>query len=183
MSKANSSRIKEAAQRRYIVQISHDRRYLAHPLHRVLDDASRQRRARKALENLEQVRNVVSSCSFLSSHLPLVLDRHMCQLLHYAGQQLRRPTRRPGYEQEGPESFPGGRGAWPEEDKEKSNCLSHSIPQDSSILIFDFHQARTMEYYKQRFRKNLAQLLEEEAGEQEGEVIGVSSERLQPQLS
>ena len=31
-------------------------------------------------------------------------------------------------------------------------------------------QARTMEYYKQRFRKNLAQLLEEEAGEQEGEV-------------
>ena len=27
-----------------------------------------------------------------------------------------------------------------------------------------------MEYYKQRFRKNLAQLLEEEAGEQEGEV-------------
>ena len=55
MSKANSSRIKEAAQRRYIVQISHDRRYLAHPFHRVLDDASRQRRARKALENLEQV--------------------------------------------------------------------------------------------------------------------------------
>ena len=107
----------------------------------------------------------------------------MRQLLDYAGQQLRRPTRRPGYEQEGPESFPGGRGAWPEKDKEKSNCLSHSIPQDSSILIFDFHQARTMEYYKQRFRKNLAQLLEEEAGEQEGEVIGVSSERLQPQLS
>ena len=31
-------------------------------------------------------------------------------------------------------------------------------------------QARTMEYYKQRFRKNLAQLLEEEAGEQDGEV-------------
>ena len=27
-----------------------------------------------------------------------------------------------------------------------------------------------MEYYKQRFRKNLAQLLEEEAGEQDGEV-------------
>ena len=40
-----------------------------------------------------------------------------------------------------------------------------------------------MEYYKQRFRKNLAQLLEEEAGEQEGEVIDVFSERLQPQLS
>ena len=33
-----------------------------------------------------------------------------------------------------------------------------------------------MEYYKQRFRKNLAQLLEEEAGEQEGEVIGVLPE-------
>ena len=31
-------------------------------------------------------------------------------------------------------------------------------------------QARTLEYYKQRFRKNLAQLLEEEAGEQDGEV-------------
>ena len=27
-----------------------------------------------------------------------------------------------------------------------------------------------MEYYKQRFRKNLAQLLEDEAGDQEGEV-------------
>ena len=107
----------------------------------------------------------------------------MCQLLDYAGQQLRRPPRRPSYEQEGPESFPGGRGAWPEKDKKKSNCLSHSIPQDISILIFDFHQARTMEYYKQRFRKNLAQLLEEEAGEQEGEVIDVLSERLQPQLS
>ena len=40
-------------------------------------------------------------------------------------------------------------------------------------MIFAFHQARTMEYYKQRFRKNLAQLLEEEAGEQEGEVIDV----------
>ena len=100
----------------------------------------------------------------------------MRQLLDYAGQQLRRPPRRPSYEQEGPESFPGGRGAWPEKDKKKSNCLSHSIPQDSSILIFDFHQARTMEYYKQRFRKNLAQLLEEEAGEQEGEVIGVLCE-------
>ena len=103
----------------------------------------------------------------------------MCQLLDYAGQQLRRPPRRPSYEQEGPESFPGGRGAWPEKDEEKSNSLSHS----SSILVFDIHQARTMEYYKQRFRKNLAQLLEEEAGEQEGEVIDVLSERLQPQLS
>ena len=107
----------------------------------------------------------------------------MCQLLDYAGQQLRRPTRRPGHEQEGPESFPGGGGAWPEKDQEKSNCLSRSIPQDSSMLIADVHQARTMEYYKQRFRKNLAQLLEEEAGEQEGEVIDVLSERLQPQLS
>ena len=104
----------------------------------------------------------------------------MCKLLDYAGQQLRRPPRRPGYEQEGPESFSGGGGAWPEKDKEKSNCLSHSIPQDSSILIFYVYQARTMEYYKQRFRKNLAQLLEEEAGEQEGEVTDVLSERLQP---
>ena len=67
--------------------------------------------------------------------------------------------------------------------KRKVIDLSHSVPQDSYILIFDVHQARTMEYYKQRFRKNLAQLLEEEAGEQEGEVIDVLSERLQPQLS
>ena len=58
MSKANSSRIKEAAQRRYIVQISHDCCHLAIHFRRVLDDASRQRRARKALENLEQVLNV-----------------------------------------------------------------------------------------------------------------------------
>ena len=86
MSKANSSRIKEAAQRRYIVQISHDCCHLAIHFRRVLDDASRQRRARKALENLEQVRYVFSSCFFLFSHLPLVLDLHMCQLLDYAGQ-------------------------------------------------------------------------------------------------
>ena len=33
-----------------------------------------------------------------------------------------------------------------------------------------------MEYYKQRFRKNLAQLLEEEAGDQEGEVTGNKEE-------
>ena len=38
------------------------------------------------------------------------------------------------------------------------------------VLICKLCQARTMEYYKQRFRKNLAQLLEEEAGEQDGEV-------------
>ena len=78
MSKANSSRIKEAAQRRYIVQISHDCCHLAIHFRRVLDDASRQRRARKALENLEQVRNIFSSCSFLFSHLPQALDLHMC---------------------------------------------------------------------------------------------------------
>ena len=54
MSKAPSSRIKEAAQRRF--GSSHSVNCLQSFLcHRVLDDASRQRRARKALENLEQV--------------------------------------------------------------------------------------------------------------------------------
>ena len=38
------------------------------------------------------------------------------------------------------------------------------------VMSLPMYQARTMEYYKLRFRKNLAQLLEEEAGEQEGAV-------------
>ena len=38
------------------------------------------------------------------------------------------------------------------------------------VMSLPIYQARTMEYYKLRFRKNLAQLLEEEAGEQEGAV-------------
>ena len=53
MSKAPSSRIKEAAQRRFgSFSVNCLQSFLCH---RVLDDASRQRRARKALENLEQV--------------------------------------------------------------------------------------------------------------------------------
>lgn len=101
MSKAPSSRIKEAAQRR------------------VLDDASRQRRARKALENLEQDNN----CD--DPHADLVMSKKALSLFQDDEEHGPRKTKR---------------------------------------------KARTMEYYKQRFRKNLAQLLEEEAGEQEGEV-------------
>jgi len=109
MSKSVSSRQKEAAARR------------------VLDDASRQRRARKALEALEADNN----CE--DPHADLVMSKKALSLFQDEGgesMQERRPKRK----------------------------------------------ARTMEYYKQRFRKNLAQLLEEESnsveGEDEGEVVG-----------
>lgn len=108
MSKNVSARQKEAASRR------------------VLDDASRQRRARKALEALEADNN----CE--DPHADLVMSKKALSLFQDEGGdgQERRPKRK----------------------------------------------ARTMEYYKQRFRKNLAQLLEEESntmeGEEEGEVVG-----------
>lgn len=57
--------------------------------------------------------------------------------------------------------------------KTKRKVAVESISQSLKVcfpLFCKLLQARTMEYYKQRFRKNLAQLLEEEAGEQEGEV-------------
>lgn len=100
MSKAGSSRIKDQASRR------------------VLDDASRQRRARKALESLEQDNN----CE--DPHGDLVMSKKALSLFQDEDEATQRRTKR---------------------------------------------KARTMEYYKQRFRKNLAQLLEEEAGEQGGE--------------
>ena len=105
MSKNVSARQKEAAARR------------------VLDDASRRRRARKALEALEADNN----CE--DPHADLVMSKKALSLFQDEGGepgsgQERRPKRK----------------------------------------------ARTMEYYKQRFRKNLAQLLEDEvgAGEEEG---------------
>eukprot|EP00092_Neocalanus_flemingeri_P011179 GFUD01012042.1.p2 GENE.GFUD01012042.1~~GFUD01012042.1.p2 ORF type:complete len:165 (-),score=49.79 GFUD01012042.1:342-836(-) len=110
MSKTTSARQKEAASRR------------------VLDDASRQRRARKALEALEADNN----CE--DPHADLVMSKKALSLFQDeggdSGSQERRPKRK----------------------------------------------ARTMEYYKLRFRKNLAQLLEEESnsveGEEEGELVG-----------
>jgi len=101
MSKSGSSRIKDLATRR------------------VLDDASRQRRARKALESLEQDNN----CE--DPHADLVMSKKALSLFQDEDDATHRRTKR---------------------------------------------KARTMEYYKLRFRKNLAQLLEEEAGEQGGEV-------------
>ena len=92
MSKATSSRIKEAAARR------------------VLDDAARQRRARKALESLEQDNN----CD--DPHADLVMSKKALSLFQEEEEVGARKAKR---------------------------------------------RARTTEYYKQRFRKNLAQLLEE----------------------
>jgi len=101
MSKSSSSRIKDLASRR------------------VLDDASRQRRARKALESLEQDNN----CE--DPHADLVMSKKALSLFQDEDDSAQRRTKR---------------------------------------------KVRTTEYYKQRFRKNLAQLLEEEAGEVDGEV-------------
>ena len=96
MSKAASARIKDIAARR------------------VLDDASRKRRARKALEALEADNNQDDP------HADLVMSKKALSLFQddkaEGGGQERRPKRK----------------------------------------------ARTLEYYKMRFRKNLSQLLEEE---------------------
>ena len=96
MSKAGSARIKDIASRR------------------ILDDASRQRRARKALEALEADNNQDDP------HADLVMSKKALSLFQDeggdGGVQERRPKR----------------------------------------------MARTLEYYKMRFRKNLSQLLEEE---------------------
>lgn len=101
MSKPTSSRIKELASRR------------------TLDDASRQRRARKALEALEQDNN----CE--DPHGDLVMSKKALSLFQDEEEQSQRRTKR---------------------------------------------KVRTTEYYKQRFRKNLSQLLEEEAGDLGEEV-------------
>jgi zinc finger HIT domain-containing protein 1 len=103
MSKSTSVRIKEIASRR------------------VVDDAARQRRARKALESLEQDNN----CE--DPHADLVMSKKALSLF-------------------------------------QDDDDAHAQRKNSK------RKARTTEYYKQRFRKNLSQLLEEEAAEQEGEV-------------
>lgn len=98
-SKSTSSRIKEQNARR------------------VLDTAARERRARKALESLEQ------DNSHEDPHADLVMSKKALSL----------------FQDESPDKRPK-------------------------------RKARTTEYYKQRFRKNLDQLLDEEAGyEEEGE--------------
>jgi len=78
---------------------------------RVLDTAARERRARKALETLEQ------DNSHDDPHADLVMSKKALSL----------------FQDESPEKRPK-------------------------------RKARTTEYYKQRFRKNLEQLLDEEAG-------------------
>jgi len=96
MSKATSARIKDIAARR------------------VLDDASRQRRARKALEALEADNNQDDP------HADLVMSKKALSLFQDDKGDGAGPERRPK------------------------------------------RKARTLEYYKLRFRKNLSQLLEEE---------------------
>lgn len=108
MSKSMSARIKDQASKR------------------VLDDASRQRRARKALESLEQD----NACE--DPHADLVMSK-------------------------------------------KALSLFQDADLDSSFEKRPKRKVRTTEYYKQRFRKNLAQLLEEEsyqAGEEDQEGVG-----------
>ena len=97
MSKAGSARIKDIAARR------------------VLDDASRQRRARKALEALEADNNQDDP------HADLVMSKKALSLF--------------------------------QDDTGADNSPQERRPR---------RRARTLEYYKQRFRKNLSQLLEEE---------------------
>merc|ERR1719290_173256 len=90
---------------------------------RVLDSVARQRRARKALESLEQ------DNSHDDPHADLVMSKKALSLF-----------------------------------------------QDESGQRRTKRKARTTEYYKQRFRKNLAQLLEEEAGELDGSVAYLAAQ-------
>jgi len=84
---------------------------------RVLDSAARQRRARKALESLEQDNN------HEDPHADLVMSKKALSL----------------FQEDSPEKRPK-------------------------------RKVRTMEYYKQRFRKNIDQLLDEEANDEDGSV-------------
>jgi len=90
-------------------------------MRRVLDDAARQRRARKALQSLEQDNN------HDDPHADLVMSKKALSL----------------FQEESPEKRPK-------------------------------RKARTTEYYKQRFRKTLDQLLDEDNGvdEEEEESVG-----------
>lgn len=86
-------------------------------MRRVLDDAARQRRARKALQSLEQ------DNSHEDPHADLVMSKKALSL----------------FQEDSPEKRPK-------------------------------RKARTTEYYKQRFRKTIDQLLDEDAGaDEEGE--------------
>ena len=96
MSKGGSARIKDIASRR------------------ILDDASRQRRARKALERLESDNNQDDP------HADLVMSKKALSLFQDEGGDNNVQERRTK------------------------------------------RKAKTLEYYKQRFRKNFSQLLEEE---------------------
>jgi len=112
MSKGGSARIKDIASRR------------------ILDDASRQRRARKALERLESDNNQDDP------HADLVMSKKALGLFQDEGGDNNVQERRTK------------------------------------------RKAKTLEYYKQRFRKNFSQLLEEEMsavmtdGEEEDEAGG-----------
>ena len=112
MSKGGSARIKDIASRR------------------ILDDASRQRRARKALERLESDNNQDDP------HADLVMSKKALSLFQDEGGDTNVQERRTK------------------------------------------RKAKTLEYYKQRFRKNFSQLLEEEMsavmtdGDEEDEAAG-----------
>lgn len=112
MSKGGSARIKDIASRR------------------ILDDASRQRRARKALERLESDNNQDDP------HADLVMSKKALSLFQDEGGDNNVQERRTK------------------------------------------RKAKTLEYYKQRFRKNFSQLLEEEVsavmtdGDEEDEAAG-----------
>lgn len=112
MSKGGSARIKDIASRR------------------ILDDASRQRRARKALERLESDNNQDDP------HADLVMSKKALSLFQDEGGDNNVQERRTK------------------------------------------RKAKTLEYYKQRFRKNFSQLLEEEMsavmtdGDEEDETGG-----------
>ena len=112
MSKGGSARIKDIASRR------------------ILDDASRQRRARKALERLESDNNQDDP------HADLVMSKKALSLFQDEGGDNNVQERRTK------------------------------------------RKAKTLEYYKQRFRKNFSQLLEEEMsavmtdGDEEDEAGG-----------
>jgi len=102
---------------------------------RVLDSAARQRRARKALENLEQ------DNSHDDPHADLVMSKKALNLFQEDSPEKQRPKRK----------------------------------------------VRTAEYYKQRFRKNLDQLLDEETSYMEEddpaeEQVGYLAAQVPPSL-
>jgi len=121
---------------------------------KVMDEATRRRRARKALESLEQD-NAIDD-----PHADLVMSKKALNL----------------FQDNSSSSSLSSAGTAGAGSGNATNAGNSSQPKPSSK-----RKSRTTEYYKQRFRKNFAQLLEEDATQNGGNDPAIGQQPQQPQ--